>query len=59
MFRGNSSKADSKVLFSWYVDYHLWEITLKMGIEAILEDKNMNTKLKNIDRTLCRENELS
>lgn len=58
MFRGNSSKADT-VLFSWYVNYHLWEIMLKMGVEAILEDKNMNTKLKNIDRTLCRENELS
>lgn len=28
---------------------------LKMGSEAILEDKNMSTKLKNIDLMLLRE----
>lgn len=43
------------VLFSWYLDYHLWKIMLKMGSEAILEDKNMSTKLKNIDLMLLRE----
>lgn len=27
----------------------------EMGIEAILENKNMHTKLKNIDLMLCRK----
>lgn len=49
MFREYSSNKINMALFSWYLDYHLWEIMLKMGTKAILENKNINTKLKYID----------